>query len=61
MKISDYSPPKVTDSIGHDVWMIGGNQKGFRATLRSMSHDSCVVSMPGYHSLTMKLRDVCTE
>jgi hypothetical protein len=61
MKISDYSPPKVTDSIGRDVWMIGGNKKGFRATLWPMSHDSCVDSMLGYHSLTMKLREVCTE
>jgi hypothetical protein len=61
MKMSDYSPPKVTDLISRDIWMIGGNKKGFPATLRSMSCDSYVVSMPGYHSLPMKLHDVYTE
>ncbi|KIJ05986.1 hypothetical protein PAXINDRAFT_20793 [Paxillus involutus ATCC 200175] len=34
MKVAEFSPAQVTRSIGLDIWIVGGDKKGFRATLR---------------------------
>ncbi|KAF9233647.1 hypothetical protein BU15DRAFT_66401 [Melanogaster broomeanus] len=60
-KVSEFSLPIVPSSVGRDIWIIGGEKKGFRATLRSLNRQSSVVSLPGYYSLEVKNKDLCTD
>jgi hypothetical protein len=61
MKVAEFSLPQLTHSIGREVWIIGGPKKGYRATLRSIGHDSSKVSLFGYHTLDVKNVHLCTE
>jgi hypothetical protein len=61
MKVAEFSPAQVTRSIGLDIWIVGGDKKGFRATLRGVNRKSCLVSIHGYPNLEVRKHQLCTE
>jgi hypothetical protein len=49
------------DIIGKEVFVIGGDCKGYRGTLLGIGPDLCIVSVPAHPCLTLKQSDVVTQ
>ncbi|KAG2155024.1 uncharacterized protein EDB93DRAFT_1102015 [Suillus bovinus] len=49
------------NDIGHEVFIISGNQKGYRATLYSISFETCSVAVHGQQRIELKLYEVATR
>jgi ribosomal protein L24 len=47
--------------IGKEVYIIGGEKKGFRATLYGLSPDDCVVAVHGQPRMIAKRYDIATR
>ncbi|KAG1843865.1 hypothetical protein C8R48DRAFT_780521 [Suillus tomentosus] len=47
--------------INDEVFLIGGDRKGFRATLYSIGMETCVVAVHGQARITVKCKDVATR
>jgi ribosomal protein L24 len=47
--------------INDEVFLIGGDRKGFRATLYSIGTENCVVAVHGQARITVKCQDVVTR
>ncbi|KAG2740339.1 hypothetical protein P692DRAFT_20753428 [Suillus brevipes Sb2] len=47
--------------IGKEVYIIGGEKKGFRATLYGLSPDDCVVAVHGQPRMIAKRYDIATS
>jgi ribosomal protein L24 len=47
--------------IGQEVFVIGGDRKGYRGTLSSLSLETCTVAVRGQVRATLKLHDVVTR
>ncbi|KAG1856447.1 hypothetical protein F4604DRAFT_1685475 [Suillus subluteus] len=60
-KICNAPLDSFKNDIGHDVFVIGGDRKGYRATLYSLSSETCTVAVSGQQHTTLKLPDVVTR
>ncbi|KAG1858586.1 hypothetical protein C8R48DRAFT_775023 [Suillus tomentosus] len=49
------------NDIGREVFVIGGDRKGYRATLYSLSYETCTVAVYGQQRTTLKLHEVVTR
>ncbi|KAG2052067.1 hypothetical protein BDR06DRAFT_1058054 [Suillus hirtellus] len=47
--------------IGQEVFIIGGNRKGYRATLYSVTSETCTVAVHGQQHIKIELKDVATS
>ncbi|KAG2135055.1 hypothetical protein BD769DRAFT_1665010 [Suillus cothurnatus] len=47
--------------INNEVFLIGGDRKGFRATLYSIGTENCVIAVHGQACITVKCQDVVTR
>ncbi|KAG1875742.1 hypothetical protein F4604DRAFT_1924805 [Suillus subluteus] len=47
--------------IGHEVFVISGDQKGYRATLYSLSFETCTIAVHGQQRIKLKLYEVATR
>ena len=46
--------------VGHDVWVIHGEQKGFQATLRSLGRELSWVALQGHQLIQLKNDQIAT-
>ncbi|KAG1718645.1 hypothetical protein EDD22DRAFT_855345, partial [Suillus occidentalis] len=60
-KIHNASLDSFKKDIGHEVFVIGGEWKGYRGTLDSLSVETCTVALCGQVRTTLKLHDVVTR
>ncbi|KAG1866329.1 hypothetical protein C8R48DRAFT_672090 [Suillus tomentosus] len=61
MKIRNISLDSFKDVIGQEVFVIGGDRKGYRATLYSIGSESCTVAVHGQAHTECKHQDVATR
>ncbi|KAG1740431.1 uncharacterized protein EDB91DRAFT_1248312 [Suillus paluster] len=61
MKVSNVNLDLFRNIIGKEVFIIGGAQKGYRATLYQLTHDTCFISVHGQARTTVKHADVATS
>ncbi|KAG1806322.1 uncharacterized protein HD556DRAFT_1302827 [Suillus plorans] len=47
--------------IGQEVFIIGGDRKGYRATLYSVTSETCTVAVHGQQHIKIELKDVATS
>ncbi|KAG2135082.1 hypothetical protein DEU56DRAFT_756723 [Suillus clintonianus] len=60
-KIRNASLDAFRNDIGQEVFIIGGYQKGYRATLCDLTSENCTVTVHGQRRTTVKLPDVVTK
>jgi hypothetical protein len=60
-KIRNVNLDAFRKDIGHEVFIIRGNQKGYRATLYSFNSEDCIVALPGQQRTKLKIQDVVTR
>ncbi|KAG2129391.1 hypothetical protein BD769DRAFT_1387344 [Suillus cothurnatus] len=61
IKIHNASVDSFKKDIGHEVFIIGSERKGYRGTLSSLSVETCTVAVRGQVIATLKLHDVVTR
>ncbi|KAG1859504.1 hypothetical protein C8R48DRAFT_774843 [Suillus tomentosus] len=61
IKTHNASLDSFKKDIGHEVFVIGGQWKGYRGTLDSLSLETCTVAVRGQVRATLKLHDVVTK
>ncbi|KAG1779355.1 hypothetical protein EV702DRAFT_1195318 [Suillus placidus] len=61
MMLCKESTDEFKSVIGREVFIIGGDLKGYRATLYSVGSDTCTVAVHGQRRLTLKRHDVATS
>lgn len=61
IKTHNVSLDSFRKEIGQEVFLIGGDQKGYRGTLNSLSLETCAVAVRGQARTTLKLHDVVTR
>ncbi|KAG1787212.1 uncharacterized protein HD556DRAFT_1312927 [Suillus plorans] len=52
---------KLHNDIGQEVFVIGGDRKGYQATLYSLAPEICMVAVHGQQRTNVKLHDVVTR
>ncbi|KAG1897337.1 uncharacterized protein F5891DRAFT_982725 [Suillus fuscotomentosus] len=52
---------KKSNIIGHEVFIVGGDRKGYRATLHDVASDTCTVTVHGQARTTLRRQDVVTS
>ncbi|KAG1749186.1 hypothetical protein EDD22DRAFT_958089 [Suillus occidentalis] len=60
-KLQNVSLDSFKKEIGQEVFVIGGDRKGYRATLYSLSTETCNIAVHGQQRTTVKLHDVVTR
>ncbi|KAG2127246.1 hypothetical protein DEU56DRAFT_958827 [Suillus clintonianus] len=61
IKLQNASLDTFKKDIGQEVFVIGGDRKGYRGTLYSLSLESCTIAVHGQPRTTIKLHDVVTR
>ena len=61
IKLQNASLDSFKKDIGQEVFIIGGDRKGYRATLYSFSSETCTVAIHGQQCTTIQLKDVVTR
>ncbi|KAG1892882.1 uncharacterized protein F5891DRAFT_986331 [Suillus fuscotomentosus] len=61
MKLSNADLDSLKEIIGQEVFIVGGDRKGFRATLYGLGSDLCTVAVHGQARITLKNQDVVTS
>jgi hypothetical protein len=61
IKLQNASLDFFKKDIGQEVFIIGGDRKGYRATLYSFSSETCTVAIHGQQRTTIQLKDVVTR
>ncbi|KAG1858316.1 hypothetical protein C8R48DRAFT_775264 [Suillus tomentosus] len=61
MMLRKTSVDEFKSVIGREVFIIGGDLKGYRATLYSVASDTCTVAVHGQRRVTLKCHDVATS
>ncbi|KAG1864786.1 hypothetical protein F4604DRAFT_1928588 [Suillus subluteus] len=61
IKTHNASLDSFKKDIGHEVFVIGGERKGYRGTLDSLSVETCTVAVRGQVRTTLKLHEVVTR
>ncbi|KAG2746206.1 hypothetical protein P692DRAFT_20738644, partial [Suillus brevipes Sb2] len=60
-KIRNTNLDAFRNDIGKEVFIIKGNQKGYRATLYSFNSEHCIVALPGKQRTELNLQNVATR
>ncbi|KAG1717905.1 hypothetical protein EDB19DRAFT_1921686 [Suillus lakei] len=60
-KILNASLDSFNKVIGQEVFVVGGDRKGFRATLYGVGGQNCTVAINGQARTTLKCKDVVTK
>ncbi|KAG0703962.1 hypothetical protein DFH29DRAFT_874067 [Suillus ampliporus] len=60
-KIRNASLDAFRNDIGQEFFIIGGNQKGYRATLYNLTSENCTIAVHGQRCTTLKVQDVVTK
>ncbi|KAG1872153.1 hypothetical protein F4604DRAFT_1925747 [Suillus subluteus] len=60
-KILNVSLDSFNKVIGQEVFIVGGERKGFRATLYGIGGENCTVAINGQAHITLKSQDVVTK
>ncbi|KAG2145920.1 hypothetical protein DEU56DRAFT_753973 [Suillus clintonianus] len=60
-KIRNAPLDSFKNNIGHEVLVLWGDRKGYRATLYSLSSETCTVAVSGQQRTTLKLPDISTR
>ncbi|KAG2134235.1 hypothetical protein BD769DRAFT_1385819 [Suillus cothurnatus] len=60
-KIRNTNLDAFHNDTGKEVFIIKGNQKGYRATLYSYNSEHCIVALPGQQRTELKLQNVVTR
>jgi ribosomal protein L24 len=61
IKKSNVSLDSFNKIIGHEVFIVGGDRKGYRATLHDVASDTCTVAVHGQARTTLRRQDVVTR
>ncbi|KAG1896425.1 uncharacterized protein F5891DRAFT_983434 [Suillus fuscotomentosus] len=61
MKLSNADLDSLKEIIGQEVLIVGGDWKGFRATLYGLGSDLCTVAVHGQARITLKNQDIVTS
>ncbi|KAG2341497.1 hypothetical protein BDR05DRAFT_1001606 [Suillus weaverae] len=61
IKLQNASLDSFKKDIGQEVFIIGGDRKGYRATLYSFTSETCTVAIHGQQRTTIQLKDVVTR
>lgn len=61
MKLRNVNADSFNHVIGKEVFVVGGAQKGYRATLYALASDTCTVALHGRTRTTLKRNDVATR
>lgn len=61
MKVCDTDLNHFKKDIGTEVFIIAGDWKGFRATLRSLGPETCIVAVCGQKVIQLKLYEVANR
>ncbi|KAG2029836.1 hypothetical protein BDR03DRAFT_1017858 [Suillus americanus] len=61
IKVRDASLDSFKKDIGQEVYIIGGDRKGYRAMLYSLSSMDCTVALHGQQRTKIQLKDVATR
>ena len=59
-KITERSDLQLSRWVGHDVWVIGGDKKGFWATLKSLGRGFSWVALQGHQLIQLKNEHIAT-
>lgn len=60
-KILNASLDSFNKVIGQEVFVVGGDRKGFRAMLYGIGGETCIVAINGQARTTLKCKDVVTK
>jgi ribosomal protein L24 len=61
MKVRNAVSETFNSYVGKEVYVIGGEMKGYRATLYDVRNDSCKVAVHGQRPITLNPCDVATR
>lgn len=61
MKVQNASYETFTSYVGKEVFIIGGEKKGYRATLYDIRAHNCTVAIHGQKRITLKSCDIATR
>lgn len=61
IKLHNASLDSFKKDIGHEVFVVGGDRKGYRATLYSLAPETCTVAVHGQQHTNVKLHNVVTR
>jgi len=61
IKKSNVSLDSFNKIIGHEVFIVGGDQKGYRATLHDVASDTCTVAVHRQAHTTLRRQDIVTR
>jgi hypothetical protein len=61
MKLRNVNVDSFNSVIGKEVFVIGGEQKGYRATLYGLAPDTCKVALHGQAHTMLKRHDIATR
>lgn len=60
-KIRNANLDSFKKDVGQEVFVIGGDRKGYRATLYDLALGTCTVAVHGHQRTILKLQDVATR
>ncbi|KAG2067229.1 hypothetical protein BDR04DRAFT_1120628 [Suillus decipiens] len=60
-KIHNTNLDAFCNDTGKEVFIIKGNQKGYRATLYSYNSEHCIIALPGQQCTKLKLQNIVTR
>ncbi|KAG2747121.1 hypothetical protein P692DRAFT_20739658 [Suillus brevipes Sb2] len=61
IKVRNASLDSFKKDIGQEVFIIGGDRKGYRATLYSFTSENCIVAVHGQQRTKIETKDVATR
>ncbi|KAG2092151.1 uncharacterized protein F5147DRAFT_779772 [Suillus discolor] len=61
IKVCNANPDSFKKEIGQEVFIIGGDHKGYQATLYSLTSENCTVAVHGQQRTTLQLQNVATR
>ena len=61
IKVCNAKLDSFDNIIGQEVFIVGGDRKGYRATLYSIASDTCTVAVHGQARMTLARDDVVTR
>ncbi|KAG1823064.1 hypothetical protein EV424DRAFT_1346538 [Suillus variegatus] len=61
IKVRNASLDSFKKDIGQEVFIIGGDRKGYQATLYSFTSENCTVAVHGQQRIKIELKDVATR
>ncbi|KAG2123402.1 hypothetical protein BD769DRAFT_1743117 [Suillus cothurnatus] len=61
VKIHNTNLDAFCNDTGKEVFIIKGNQKGYRATLYSYNSEHCIIALPGQQRTKLKLQNIVTR